>query len=156
MIPEQILLRVEVSKMLITLRVAGSRHRLSTAFYVIILMGTRAAGWNSLLLCNADCKRERDLHLQCITLFRQGALRFDPKFLKVRMWVARQQDTGKLEASLGALRCELINGAALDWLSEFLVITGFSGIQILDGAVQSPAALAESLLQNAPSTLCRL
>jgi len=72
------------------------------------------------------------------------------------VWVARQQDTGKLEAPLGALRCERHVGSALGWLSEFLMITGFSEIQIIDGAVQSPAAVAESLLWGAPSTLCRL
>ena len=31
---------------------------LSTASHVIFRMGTQAAGWNSLLLCNADYKRQ--------------------------------------------------------------------------------------------------
>jgi len=57
------------------------------------------------------------------------------------VWEARQQDTGKLEASSGVLRYGSAVVSALDWLSEFLVITGFSEIQITDGAVQPPAAV---------------
>ena len=63
--PEQVLLRVgmaKVSKNVENLRFfKGLRFRtaeLSTASHVISRLGTRATGRNSLLLCNADYKRQ--------------------------------------------------------------------------------------------------
>ena len=83
-------------------------------------------------------------------------MRSDPKLLKVRVWDARREVSGKLEAPLDGRRCELTVGCALDWFLEFLDVWEFYEIQIIYGAAQSPAAAAESLLRNAPSTLCRL
>jgi len=63
--PEQVLLRVEMPE--VSKNVDNPRFfkgllfctiELSTASHVIFMMGTRAAGRNSLLLCSADYKRQ--------------------------------------------------------------------------------------------------